>query len=113
VQGVGPGVEAREAQQVKTTGDCMDGNETPIRIRTATSRATGNTWPDGVVYESLLSEAETIDRLGLHDRPNPTSALRWLTRTRRLPFVRIGRGIVRFRPADVQDFIEAHYEPAK
>ena len=89
------------------------GNESRIRIRATTGKATGNTWPDGVVYESLLSEAETIERLGLQDRPNPASALRWLTRMRRLPFVRIGRGIRRFRPADVQEFIEAHYEPAK
>lgn len=87
----------------------MDANTTKLSIRAATTRDTDNR-PDGMVYETLLSEAEAIDRLGLGDRPNPIGALRWLTRTRRLAYVRIGRGIIRYRPGDVQRFIEAHNE---
>jgi len=60
--------------------------------------------PNG--YERLLTETELIDMLGLHDRPNPAGAVRWLIRTKRLPFVRIARGILRFRPDDVQAFID-------
>lgn len=57
-------------------------------------------------YERLLTESELIDALGLHDRPNPAGAVRWLIRTRRLPVVKIARGILRFRPVDIQAFIE-------
>ncbi len=62
--------------------------------------------PDGSVYERLLSEAQTIEALGLGDRPNPKGALRWLVRGKRLPAVRIGKGILRFKPSDVARFIE-------
>lgn len=57
-------------------------------------------------YESLLSEAQTIEALGLSDRPSPAGALRWLVRRKKLPVVRIGRGILRFRPSDVAKFID-------
>ena len=60
-------------------------------------------------YERLLTEDEAVDALGLGNRPNPTGALRWLVRMKRLPHVRIGRGILRFRPQDIASFIERHY----
>ena len=60
-------------------------------------------------YESLLTEQQAIDALGLGDRPNPNGAIKWLTRTKRLPYVRIGRGIVCFRPVDVAAFIERNH----
>jgi len=57
-------------------------------------------------YESLLSEAQTIEALGLSDRPNPAGALRWLVRRKKLPVVRIGKGILRFKPSDVARLID-------
>ena len=60
-------------------------------------------------YEKLLTEDEAIDALGLGARPNPLGALKWLVRTKRLSVVRIGRGIMRFRPQDIADFVERHY----
>jgi hypothetical protein len=63
-------------------------------------------------YERLLSESELIDALGLHDRPNPGGAVRWLLRTKQIGCVRIGRGIIRFRPADVDAFIRERHERA-
>jgi hypothetical protein len=68
-------------------------------------------YPTG--YERLLTETELVDALGLHDRPNPRGAVRWLLRTKQLACVRIGRGIIRFRPADVEAFIRARHERAR
>jgi len=56
---------------------------------------------------TLLTEAEAIDRLALGDRPNPVASIRWLVRVGRLKAVRIGRGILRYHPDDVAQFIEA------
>jgi len=64
-------------------------------------------------YETLLTEQETIERLGLADRPNPISSLRWLVRTKKLGCVRVACGILRFRPADVQALIERCHDAAK
>ena len=64
----------------------------------------------GLGYEKLLTEDEAIDALGLGVRPNPLGALKWIVRTKKLSVVRIGRGIMRFRPQDISDFIERHYE---
>jgi len=66
--------------------------------------------PSSIGYEKLLTEDEAIDALGLGVRPNPLGALKWLIRTKRLSVVRIGRGIMRFRPQDISDFIERHYD---
>ena len=55
----------------------------------------------------LLSEHEAIEMLGLGDRPNPQGALRWLMRTRKLPFVRLARGINGFIRSDLEAFIIA------
>ena len=55
---------------------------------------------------TLLTETETIERLALGDRKNPVGALRWLVRTKKLKAVRIGRGILRYHPDDVQAFID-------
>ena len=64
-------------------------------------------------YERLLTEDEAIDALGLHDRPNPKGALRWLVRVGNLGCVRVARGILRFRPVDIAAFIEDRHEQAK
>lgn len=56
-------------------------------------------------YERLLTEDEAVQALGLGDRKNPKGALRWLCRTKRLAYVAIGRGIRRYRPADLNAFI--------
>lgn len=61
----------------------------------------------------LLSEAQAIDVLGLHDRPSPSGALRWLIRTKKLPCVKLGRGILRFKSEDVAEFVEARYQVKK
>jgi hypothetical protein len=68
---------------------------------------------DGKHLERLLSEREAIDILGLGERPNPGSALRWLMRTGKLAYVRVARGIYGFRGEDLAAFIEAgHVEAA-
>ena len=56
----------------------------------------------------LLTEKQAIERLALTDRPNPKGSLRWLMRTRRLPFVRVARGITGFRQADLDAFVDAN-----
>lgn len=63
-------------------------------------------------YERLLTEDETVEMLGLSDRRNPRGALRWLCRMRRIPYVDIARGVRRFRPADVQAFIDRQWVDA-
>jgi len=59
-------------------------------------------------FEPLLSESEAVDALGLSDRKNPKGSLRWLMRTGRVAYVRLGRGIVGFRRADLEACIEAN-----
>ena len=66
-----------------------------------------------IAYEKLLTESEAIAALGLTDRPKPGGALRWLIRTRKLGCVRLGRGIIRFRPADIAACIERNHRRAK
>ncbi len=66
-----------------------------------------------VGYEKLLTEAEVIDALGLHQRPNPKGALRWLVRTRQIGCVKTGRGIFMFAPEDVQAFIDKNRQTAR
>jgi len=63
-------------------------------------------------YERLLSEDEAIEILNLADRPNPKGALRWLMRTGRVAFVRLARGIVGFRRADLEACIAANRVPS-
>lgn len=57
-------------------------------------------------FEKLMTEHEAIEALGLKDRPNPSGALRWLIRQKRLGHVRLGRGVLRFRPCDIKECIE-------
>ncbi len=57
-------------------------------------------------FERLLSEDEAIEALGLNARPKPRSSLRWLMRSGRLAYVRLGKGIYGFRKADILAFIE-------
>lgn len=54
----------------------------------------------------LMTVSDVIDRLNLHDRPNPEGAIRWMIRTGKLNPVRLGRGIVRFRPEDIEALID-------
>ncbi len=56
----------------------------------------------------LLSEEEAIEHLGLHARPNPRGALRWLMRVRKLSYVRLAKGIYAFRLADLEAFIASN-----
>lgn len=58
------------------------------------------------VDDGLLTEDEAINFLGLSDRKNPLGALQWLCRSRRLGYVRVGRGIRRFTRADLKLFVE-------
>ena len=62
--------------------------------------------------DSLLTEAETVEFLRLGDRKNPLGALRWLCRTRRLAYIQIGRGIRRFRAADLEEYVERQHVKA-
>lgn len=71
-------------------------------IQNATA-ASSSAKPNG---DSLLTEDEAVQFLRLGDRKNPTGALRWLCRTRRLAYIPIGRGIRRFRAADLEAYIE-------
>lgn len=57
---------------------------------------------------NLLSETQVADRYGV-TRP---CLRRWRHERRGLPFVRIGR-LVRYRPEDVEEFIQANIQPAK
>lgn len=68
--------------------------------------------PSSTGYERLLTENEAIDALGLTDRRNPRGALRWLIRVKKLGCVRLGRGILRFRPDDIARLIEQHHQRA-
>jgi hypothetical protein len=61
-------------------------------------------------FEPLLSEAEAINLLGLGDRPNPASSLRWLIRKGTLSAVRLGRGILSFRRSDIEQCIQSCLE---
>ena len=61
----------------------------------------------------VVTEQAAIDALGLADRPNPRSALRWLLRTKQLGYVRLGRGIIGFRRVDIEEFIESRLIPAR
>lgn len=54
----------------------------------------------------LLTIEEAAERLGVTPR-----MIRRLTTTRRLPFVKVGR-LVRFREADLAEFVEACTVPA-
>ena len=58
-------------------------------------------------FDRLISEKKAVEILALSDRPNPKGALRWLMRTRRLPYVRLARGVIGFRPDDIQDYINS------
>ena len=56
--------------------------------------------------KGLLSANEVIGILGLEHRPNPPGALRWLMRTGKLAYIRLGKGIYGYREEDVQACIE-------
>ena len=57
--------------------------------------------------EHLLNEAQAIEILGLGDRPNPGVSLRWLVRKHQLVARSPARGILLFRAADLNAYIEA------
>jgi len=58
--------------------------------------------------EMLISPDEAARRLGLES----IETLRRLRRLRRIGFVKVGRK-VRFREADIAQFIEGNYVPAR
>lgn len=62
--------------------------------------------------DSLLTEEEAVEFLRLGDRKNPLGALRWLCRTRRLAYIQVGRGIRRFRAADLEEYVERQHVKA-
>ncbi len=64
-------------------------------------------------FSRLLGEQEAIEMLALDQRPNPRGALRWLMRMRKLPYVRLGRGIYGFRRQDLEAFIRTAMVPAR
>lgn len=66
-----------------------------------------------MMLEALLTEQEAIEALGLADRPNPRGALRWLLRTKQLAHVRLGRGVLGFRKADIAQFVRARHVPCE
>jgi hypothetical protein len=55
--------------------------------------------------QCLLSEAETIEILGLQDRPSPAGALRHLIRMKRIAPIRQGRGVLTFRQEEVRRYL--------
>ncbi len=59
-------------------------------------------------FDRLISEKEAVEMLALDDRPNPKGTLRWLMRARRLAYVRLARGVIGFRPSDIQDYINSN-----
>ena len=77
-------------------------NEDPLKVDFGTP---------AVTPEPLWSENQAIEALGLSDRPNPSGALRWLIRTKKLGCVRLGR-ILRFKPTDIHQFVDRnHHAP--
>ena len=59
-------------------------------------------------FDRLISEKEAVEMLALNDRPNPKGTLRWLMRARRLAYVKLARGVIGFRPSDIQDYINSN-----
>ena len=58
-------------------------------------------------FDRLISEKKAVEMLALNDRPNPKGTLRWLMRARRLAYVKLARGVIGFRPDDIQDYINS------
>lgn len=48
----------------------------------------------------------------IKDRPDPKGALRWLMRTRKIAYVKLGRGVNAFRRTDLSAYVEACRVPA-
>jgi len=69
-----------------------------------------NRMTDIELPEKLLKPQQVADILGIEELTLAT--WRCSTRSRPLPFVRVG-GAVRYRPSDVQRFIDSNTEPAK
>lgn len=63
----------------------------------------------GPPMRRLMSENETIEYLGLSDRPNPAGALRWLMRVHKLAHVRLAKGIYGFKIADLDAYIDGNH----
>jgi len=59
----------------------------------------------------LMAADEAVDYLGLHTRPNPKGALKWLMRMKRLGYVRLAKGVYGLRQADLDAFIESRRVP--
>ena len=63
--------------------------------------------------ELLATEDEAIEILGLRGRKNPKGSLRWLMRTKRLPHVRMARGINVFERSALAEYIRQHRVPCR
>jgi hypothetical protein len=60
--------------------------------------------------DKLLTPEEAVDFLNLHDRPNPIGALDWICRTKGLTYITLGKGIRRFKLADLLCFVDGRRE---
>ena len=60
--------------------------------------------------EPLLTTEEAAGTLGLE--PETLAAWRWAQRDCGLPYVKLGKGRVRYRPSDVRAFIEQKLQAA-
>ena len=63
--------------------------------------------------DDLLTEKDVIKLLQLGARSNPKESLRHQVRKHGLPYVDLGRGLRRFRRADVEAFIQRKLVGAK
>ena len=74
-------------------------------------------YTNGIYHDSRnaihLTEKDVIKLLRLGARPNPKESLRYQVRKHGLPYVDLGRGLRRFRRADVEAFIQRKLVGAK
>lgn len=65
--------------------------------------------------DRLLNEAEAIELLALGDPSDPSARerLRWLRRTRKVPFVRLNSHCIRYSAKQLADAVEHLTVPAE
>ncbi len=59
--------------------------------------------------QHMLTEQETVERLGLKHRENAKSSLAWLRRSGQLGYVKVGRGIYAYPEEAVRQFLVKRY----
>ena len=62
------------------------------------------------ILEPLLTTEQAADTLGLE--PETLASWRCASRDKGLPYVKLGKGRVRYRPSDVRAFIEQKLQAA-